>query len=255
MSSKFVTIEWSTIRDKRTTMQEKLILAEINQLTQLEYGCIASNQHFADLLGIKRQAASRAIQSLESKGFIKSEIKKGSRNTVRKIWCQQNVATCQQNVSEVATKCLETKDNITINKTELKDIELSHGFEDWWKLYPRKKSKAKALTIWKTKRLCHQSDSMIEKLKEQINSCSSMNGELKFIKHPTTYLNAGAWDDDIEPMEQTNGNNTKRETRAEQFERNMEQLKRQADGFNMGQNVIDVSDEMDGGERPQLPWH
>ena len=117
MSSKFVTLEWSMIRDKSLTMNEKLVLAEIRQLTQLERGCVASNQHFADLMGIKRQAASRIVVSLENKGFICTEIVKGSRNMVRKIRCQQNVATCQQNVSKVATNCLQSKENITINKT------------------------------------------------------------------------------------------------------------------------------------------
>lgn len=126
MSVHYVTLDWGFIRDKSTTMQEKLIYAEIKQLTQLDRGCIASNQHFADLLGIKRQAASRIIGNLEKKGFITTEIVKGSRNMERKIRCKQNVATCQQNVSEVATKCLETKENKTINKTII-------GIFEFWK--------------------------------------------------------------------------------------------------------------------------
>ena len=147
-------------------------------------------------------------------------------------------------------------DKTTNTETNNKNtIELSHGFEDWWKLYPRKKSKQKALSIWKAKKLCHQSDSLIEKLQNQVSHCESMNGEIKYIKHPTTYLNAGAWDDDIEPIGESNGSNPKRETQAEQFERNMEQLKRQANGFDLGQDVIDVSDEMDGSEWQQLSKH
>jgi DNA-binding Lrp family transcriptional regulator len=118
VSSRYVVLDWSLVRNKSLTMNEKLVLSEIKQLTQLQRGCVASNQHFADLMGIKRQAASRIIVSLESKGFIQTEIVKGSRNMMRKIRCQQNVATCQQNVVEVATKCLQSKENKTINKTD-----------------------------------------------------------------------------------------------------------------------------------------
>ena len=35
------------LHDKNTTMQEKLLLIEINQLSMLDKGCIASNNHFA----------------------------------------------------------------------------------------------------------------------------------------------------------------------------------------------------------------
>ena len=39
------------LKDKSTTMQEKLILVEINQLSMLDKGCIASNNHFEKCFG------------------------------------------------------------------------------------------------------------------------------------------------------------------------------------------------------------
>ena len=112
------------LKDKSTTMQEKLILVEINQLSMLDKGCIASNNHFAELFGIKKESVSRSISSLEKKGYITTKIKDGSRNHERTITInkmlfehKQIVIDPKQNVIDPLTNCLETKENKTINKT------------------------------------------------------------------------------------------------------------------------------------------
>ncbi len=115
MNDKFVTLSWDFIRDDRTTMQEKLILCEIQNLTMLEYGCIANNEHFASLMGIQKEAVSRLINSLVKKGFISSKIKNGTRNFSRCLTLNNLLFDPKQNVIQPLTKCLETKGNISIN--------------------------------------------------------------------------------------------------------------------------------------------
>ena len=44
------------LHDKNTTMQEKLLLIEINQLSMLDKGCIASNNHFAETFKVKKES-------------------------------------------------------------------------------------------------------------------------------------------------------------------------------------------------------
>ena len=105
------------LKDKSTTMQEKLILVEINQLSMLDKGCIASNNHFAELFGIKKESVSRSISSLENKGYITTKIKDGSRNHERTITINKMLFEYKQNVISPLTNCLETKENKTINKT------------------------------------------------------------------------------------------------------------------------------------------
>ena len=105
------------LKDKSTTMQEKLILVEINQLSMLDKGCVASNNHFSELFGIKKESVSRSISSLENKGFITTKIKDGSRNHERTITINKMLFEYKQNVIDPLTNCLETKDNKTINKT------------------------------------------------------------------------------------------------------------------------------------------
>ena len=115
------------LKDKSTTMQEKLILVEINQLSMLDKGCIASNNHFAELFGIKKESVSRSISSLENKGYITTKIKDGSRNHERTITINKMLFEYKQNVISPLTNCLETKENKTINKTNNKyDIFLDY---------------------------------------------------------------------------------------------------------------------------------
>ncbi len=167
MGDKFVTLTWEFIRDKSTTMQEKLILAEINNLSMLKLGCIAQNEHFSELLGVKKESVSRSINSLENKGYISTKIKKGSRNFSRTITINNLLFDPKQNVIAPLTNCLETKGNITTNKTiseyesfisQLKDASKYKTkvtkTKDGEKLFKQIEDKKKLFTDY----LKHQSD-------------------------------------------------------------------------------------------------
>lgn len=85
MATKFVTVSIEIMHDKNLSPNQKFILAEIEQLSQLNKGCYASNQHFSDLIGINKSGVSKAIGKLEELGYISTEIKLGSRNRERII--------------------------------------------------------------------------------------------------------------------------------------------------------------------------
>ena len=52
MATKFITVSIEIMHDNNLTPNQKFILAEIQQLSSLEKGCIASNRHFSELIGI-----------------------------------------------------------------------------------------------------------------------------------------------------------------------------------------------------------
>ena len=118
MANDYIVIPCELIRNKILTNTELYILVETNQLSMLEYGCIASNEHFAKKFGIKRESVSRAINSLVQKGYINSKIKNGSRNFSRALTLNKMLFNPKQNVIPPLTNCLETKENITSNKTK-----------------------------------------------------------------------------------------------------------------------------------------
>ena len=122
MKNKGIWLPIEIIRNKSLSNNEKLLLMEINQLSMLDKGCIASNSHFAELFQINKTAVSRLVNSLIKKGLIESIIKKGSRNTFRTIIIKKGtnklLSRYKQNVNGVLTNCLETKENKTTNNTK-----------------------------------------------------------------------------------------------------------------------------------------
>lgn len=56
--------------DSKLSLQEKVVLSSIINLSK-ENDCYASNQYFADMLGVSKKSIERIIRSLDSAGYIK----------------------------------------------------------------------------------------------------------------------------------------------------------------------------------------
>jgi uncharacterized protein YdaU (DUF1376 family) len=71
-----------------------------------------------------------------------------------------------------------------------------NGFEDFWKAYPNKKDKQKAMKAWAK----HQPDlaKVLKALKTQKNSEQWKKDDGRFIPLPTTWLNGARWEDEID---------------------------------------------------------
>lgn len=124
------------LHDKNTTMQEKLLLIEINQLSMLDKGCIASNNHFAETFKVKKESISRSLSSLEQKGYITTEIKAGSRNHDRTITINKLLLQDEKAI----TNCLESKENKTSSSSNQLDYD---DFFNLWNEFATKNNKAK----------------------------------------------------------------------------------------------------------------
>ncbi len=124
------------LHDKNTTMQEKLLLIEINQLSMLDKGCIASNNHFAETFKVKKESISRSLSSLEQKGYITTEIKAGSRNHDRTITINKMLLQDEKAI----TNCLESKENKTSSSSNQLDYD---DFFNLWNEFAIKNKKAK----------------------------------------------------------------------------------------------------------------
>ena len=70
----------------------------------------------------------------------------------------------------------------------------SNGFDDFWKLYPKKIEKKKCLAIWKRRRLDIMIGDILVDIEKRINSKKWMDG---YIPNPSTYLNGDRWEDEI----------------------------------------------------------
>lgn len=121
MATQFIMVSIEIMHDKNLTPNQKFILAEIHQLSMLDKGCIATNKHFSDLIGIKVQGVSNAINDLQKKGYINIDNSNTVRNNGRVITIHENVSPIHSDVSpihsDVESKENRTK-NITTNKTK-----------------------------------------------------------------------------------------------------------------------------------------
>lgn len=82
------------------------------------------------------------------------------------------------------------------NRTEQNKEDSSpvgEQFGAFWDAYPRKVGKLKALSAWKTKQLDAKAEEIIEHLRVRVTSDAQWLAGVKYIPHPTTWLNRGGW--------------------------------------------------------------
>lgn len=82
------------------------------------------------------------------------------------------------------------------SKAQSEKRRLEEAFEEFWRLYPKKKSKADAQKAWNklkpSEERCREINEAIKRLSES-EDWSRESG--KFIPYPATWLNRGGWDD------------------------------------------------------------
>ena len=133
MATRFITVSIEIMHDKNLTPNQKFILAEIEQLSQLDRGCTASNKHFSELIGISIAGVSNALQDLEKKGYINIDNSDTKRNFGRKI-------TIHSGVESSIHSGVESKGNKTTSLSNELDYD---KFSNLWNEFATKSNKTK----------------------------------------------------------------------------------------------------------------
>ncbi len=121
MATRGIWIPIEIMNDSELSYSQKFILAEIEQLSQLQDGCYAQNSHFAELAGIAKATVSRSITGLKDMGYVEITVENGSRNHVRMITVNKSSTHDKtssppiQNIKPPMTKSQETKGNTHTN--------------------------------------------------------------------------------------------------------------------------------------------
>lgn len=81
------------------------------------------------------------------------------------------------------------------------------SFESFWKMYPRKIGKKKAFEAWR-KADCENGilQEVLKGAEAYADHCSSEKTEMKFIAHPTTWINQERWTDEYGMPEEKDTN-------------------------------------------------
>lgn len=179
---------------KELSPMEKFFFIEISSL-DCKKGCFASNAHFSELFGITTQRCSQIIHSLESKGWIKTElIRKGKQvikrmiNVSRKFdrGIKKTFQGYQENVKGTNTK----------EHYNHKDIRV---FSEFYDNYPKKGTKAEAKRFW----LKMTDDKKELAVNGILNHTSGK--EKTFMVDAIRYLRNERWEDEINIEGKNNG--------------------------------------------------
>lgn len=121
--------------------------------------------------------------------MLKKEINRENNREINNIYAQ-NCKTEKKKVEKSKSENLESEEPI------------EQRFERFYKIYPKKKSKGKALNWFKThKPGSSLVDTMIESIKRQKQTIDWQKQNGRYIPYPATWLNARGWENQIEPQE------------------------------------------------------
>lgn len=190
--------------DERLNMLEKGILVEIDSLDRSDDGCWASNEHLANFCQCSVTKVATAVTKLVNLGYLRRESFDGRR---RKLKSSLSFFK-RQTFNDLKSDFKNLKDSNT-NKENKKDIkrkradgvDYSVGFEDFWRIYPRKVDKKGSYQKWiragadDSKAL---TETIIADVKRRIDGDWSKT-ETRYIPHPSTYLYQRRWEDEITP--------------------------------------------------------
>src|SRR6476620_10403176 len=201
------------------TPTEKFLLVEIDSLAK-NGECFASNEHFAQFLGIKTRQVQYALASLKEKGFISTFLvfKENSKEVEKRIitphatYCMTPPRNAVQDppasecVTPHAVDCMDNNTVINntitnikkINKKNSSSAEVDSEFELLWAKYPRKIGKAKALQSYiKARKVKKYTFEQIEiGLNKYVEYIEHQETDEQFIQHGSTWFNQEKWLDD-----------------------------------------------------------
>ncbi|HEI7111592.1 TPA: helix-turn-helix domain-containing protein [Staphylococcus aureus] len=189
--------------DNRLTDSEKLLFAEITSLSN-KYGyCTASNGYFATLYNVVKETISRRISNLIKFGYLKIEIiKEGNEVKQRKMYpLTQSSIPIDAKINTPIDNSVNTpidanvkENNTSINITRLNNTSINNNsatdvtheqFEEWWKLYDRKKDKKISFTKFKSCLKKHSFEQIMQGTREYLKTIT----DKQYQKYPKTFLN------------------------------------------------------------------
>lgn len=194
----------------------KLLYGEITSLCNEKGYCWASNNYFAKLYNVKKNAVSEWISKLVKKGYITSEIKYVGDSKIveeRRLRIAESIMAPEIPITEKSDTlsrkngigypektCYpiteKREENNTVNNKVNNKNNIYSDFEKLWSLYPNKKGKSAALKSYEKAIKKGTTNDVIEKgIRALIAECKKNNTETRFIPHGSTWFNQERWND------------------------------------------------------------
>ncbi|HDJ3183759.1 TPA: helix-turn-helix domain-containing protein [Staphylococcus aureus] len=188
--------------DNRLTDSEKLLFAEITSLSNKRGYCTASNGYFAKLYEVTKVTVSRRIANLKECGYLHVEIiRNGNEIKQRKLYpLTEMIIPINTNDNTPINNFVNTpiitnvkENNTSINITRLNNTSINNNsatdvtheqFEEWWKLYDKKKDKKMSFTKFKSCLKKHSFEQIMQGTREYLKTIT----DKQYQKYPKTFL-------------------------------------------------------------------
>lgn len=197
----FTVIDNGLFKDKRLSLKAKGLMAMLLSFPEnwefSESGLTALSQD-------GRTSVRSGLVELEKTGYLLRERARNDKGvftgTIYNLYeipmldypLLENPTLDNEHNKELSNKELtksSTKEYSTLARKE-------EMFNEFYKAYPRKVSKANAEKIYMDGKIDEETHKLI--MQDMVNRKGSTDWEdVKYIKHPSTYLNAKAWNDEI----------------------------------------------------------
>ena len=159
-----------------------------------------SLSQFCKGLNTKRPNICRTIKSVVAKRLLSKDKNGYNFNKNWEEWVvakrlhssQTATGGSSQKDNRVVAKRLHTKETITKETIQKKEYTL---FESFWKAYPKKVAKEKALKSWE--KIVFKGG-LFELIMSQLEKYKKQWIDPQFIPYPATWLNQARWEDEIE---------------------------------------------------------
>lgn len=221
----FVQIPNAWMRDNRLSLKARGLLAQI--MTHREDWSLSINRLAQDN-GEGKHAIRAAIAELERFGYLVRD-QVNDKRFGEALWVTSDPfdnPLSEKPLSEIPLSENQTTKNNTsleehLEEEHSKNTKAKELFEEFWKEYPRKVDRAKALRAFKSA-LTRSSFEQI--LAGAIAYRNDTNRKPEFTKYPATWLNADAWENEIAPSPDSEAAERARLRREKERERTEEYL-------------------------------
>jgi hypothetical protein len=191
----------ANVRYADITPNAKLLYGEITALSNKNGCCSASNEYFSSLYKVSTRTITSWIKELIDNNFVERHIKykqdsKEVESRTLKLCCQISPGGEKNFLPPIEENFRDNNTSIFNNTSIYKPGEVQgDSFEDWYKEYPRKISKANAKKSYLSALKKVDKDILLSSVKNFSIVVKNNNTEEKFIPHPSTWLNQERWED------------------------------------------------------------
>ena len=230
----FVQIPNAWMRDNRLSLKARGLLAQI--MTHRENWSLSINRLAQDN-GEGKHAIRAAIGELEKFGYLVRD-QVNDKRFGEAVWVTTDpegadYPLAENPLSEIPLSENQTTKNNTLLEEQLleehsKNTKAKELFEEFWKEYPRKVDRAKALRAFKS---ALNRATFEQILAGAIAYKNDSSRDSQFTKYPATWLNADAWENEIAPSpdsEAAERARLRRERELEASKRFLEEQRQQA---------------------------